>query len=152
MNTEKIRGDFPCLNWEKPVIYFDNACMTLRPKQVIEAMNEFYEQYPGCGGRSMHKFGKKTTEKYAEARKTVSKHIGAKKPEEIIFTRNTTEGINLAGNSFGLKKGGIVLTTDIEHNSNLIPWKILEKKIGIKHKIIASKKDLTFDLEKFEKE
>ena len=150
MNLEKFRTDFPCLNAENPVVYFDNACMTLRPNQVIEAMNEYYEEYPGCGGRSMHKFGKKTTEKYAEARKVISKHIGAKSPEEIIFTKNTTEGINLVANSFGLKKDDIILTTDREHNSNLIPWKVLEKKIGIKHKIIHSKKDMTFDLELFE--
>ncbi len=152
MNTEKIRKDFPCLSKERPVVYFDNACMTLRPKQVIEAMNEYYEEYPGCGGRSMHKFAKKTTEKYSEARKIISKHIGAKKSEETVFTRNTTEGINLVANSIGLKKNEIVLTTDREHNSNLIPWKVLEKKVGIKHKFIESKKDFTFDLERFKED
>ncbi len=151
MNVEKPRKDFPPLDCQKPVIYFDNACMTLRPRQVIEAMNEYYEKYPGCGGRSMHRFGKETSEKYAQARKIISKHIGAEKPAEIVFTRNTTEGINLVANSFGLKRGDVVLTTDREHNSNLIPWMFLEKKVGIKHKIIKSKNDMTFDLESFER-
>ncbi|HLD57770.1 MAG TPA: cysteine desulfurase [archaeon] len=150
MSIEKFRVDFPCLNSNKPPVYLDNACMTLKPTQVIDAMNEYYEEYPGCAGRSHHRFGKMATERFFEARKTISKHIGAKKPEEVIFTRNTTEGVNLVANSFGLKKGDVVLTTDKEHNSNLIPWKVLEKSIGIKHVIVQSKKDMTFDMGVFE--
>jgi len=150
MNIEKIREDFQIL--KKGVIYFDNACTPLRPNQIIEAMNDYYQNYPSCGGRSMHKLGRQTTEKYNESRKIISKHIGARKEQEIVFTRNTTEGINLVANSLGLKKGDKVLTTDREHNSNLIPWKVLEKKTGIKHKVLGSKKDMTFDLDGFRKE
>lgn len=154
MNLEKIREDFPVLQKKingKPIIYFDSSCVTLKPKQVVEAMNEYYENYPACAGRSIHKFGNKVTDKVKESREIVAKFIGAKKPEEIIFTRNTTEGINLLAHSLGLKKDDVVLTTDREHNSNLIPWQILAKTIGIKHKIVYSKKDMTFDISAFEK-
>ncbi|MCX6821498.1 MAG: aminotransferase class V-fold PLP-dependent enzyme, partial [Candidatus Aenigmarchaeota archaeon] len=135
----------------KPIIYFDSSCVTLKPKQVVEAMNEYYEEYPGCAGRSIHKFGNRVTDKVKESRETIAKFIGAKKPEEIIFTRNTTEGINLLAHSLGLKKGDIILTTDREHNSNLLPWQVLAKTVGIKHKIVYSKKDMTFDINGFEK-
>jgi len=153
MNIEKIRKDFPSLQQKingKPIIYFDNACVTLRPRQVVEAMNEYYLKYPSCAGRTIHKFGKMVTEKCQEARKTVAKFIGAN-TEEIVFTKNTTEGINLVAHSFGLKKGDIVLTTDREHNSNLLPWQILSRNIGIRHEIVFSEEDMTFDLETFEK-
>lgn len=153
MNIEKIRKDFPALQQKingKPVVYLDNACMTLRPRQVIDAQNRYYEEYPGCAGRSIHKFGNIVTEEYDKARETIAKFIGAKKPEEIVFTRNTTEGINLVAHSLPLKKGDIVLTTDREHNSNLIPWQILRESVGIEHKIVPSNSDFTFSLEKFE--
>lgn len=143
MNTKKIRKDFPSLN--EDIIYFDNACMSLRPKQVIEAVKEYYEKYPACHGRSHHKLGKKATEKREEAREKIKKFLGAKKSEEIIFTKNTTEGINMVANSFPFNKGDIVLTSDREHNSNLIPWQNLG---NIKHKIIPSKGE-EFDMEKF---
>ena len=152
MNVDKIREDFPVLQKKingKFIIYFDSSCVTLKPKQVIEAMNEYYESYPGCAGRSIHRFGSKVTDKVKESREKIAKFIGAKKPEEIIFTRNTTEGINLLAHSLDLKKNDIVLTTDREHNSNLIPWQMLVKTIGIKHKTVFSKKDMTFDTENF---
>jgi cysteine desulfurase/selenocysteine lyase len=152
MDIKKIRDDFPLLKNElqgKPVIYFDNACQSLRPESVISAIVEYYREYPACAGRSNHKLGEMVTGKINEARETIAKFINAKKKEEIIFTRNTTEGINLVAHSFGLKIGDIVITTDKEHNSNLIPWQILTKKIGIIHKIVPSKEDNTFDLERF---
>jgi cysteine desulfurase/selenocysteine lyase len=152
MNITKIRQDFPLLQRglkSKPVIYFDNACQTMRPLSVIEAVNQYYREYPACAGRSVHKLGELVTKKCDETRKLVANFIGAKKKEEIIFTRNTTEGINLVAHSLGLKAGDIVVTTDKEHNSNLIPWQRLAQKNGIIHKIVPSKKDNTFDLEAF---
>lgn len=153
MDLEKIRRDFPILQERisgKPIIYMDSACMSLRPVQVVEAMNEYYHNFPACAGRSIHKLGSKVTEKYGEARETVAKFINARKAGEVVFTRNTTEGINLVAHSLGLKKGDVVLTTDIEHNSNLLPWQMLAET-GVQHKIVFSKKDMTFDLEAFEK-
>jgi len=154
INTEKVRKDFPLFQEKignKPIVYFDNACQSLRPLQVIEAMNEYYQKYPACGGRSMHKLGEIVTNKIDNARKTIAKFIKAKRKEEIIFTRNTTEGINLVARSLDLRQGDVVVTTDKEHNSNLIPWQILSKKKRIVHKIVPSKNDNTFDLDAFAK-
>ena len=136
LNIEKIRSDFPILHKKingKNIIYFDNACQTLRPIQVINKMNEYYNDYPACVGRSNHKFGEKATYEFNEARKKIAKFFNAKE-NEIIFTKNTTEGINLISHSFNLKEGDTVLLSDKEHNSNLIPWQMLKKnkKINIK--------------------
>ena len=124
LNVNKIREDFPVLQKKingKPIIYFDNACQSLKPVQVIEKINEYHRDYPACGERSMHKLGKKVDEEVNSARKSIQKLFSAKKPEEIIFTKNTTEGINLIAHSLDLKQGDLVLSTDKEHNSNLIP-------------------------------
>lgn len=144
-----IKPDFALLS--KPNLhYFDSACQTLRPRQVIEAMTKYYEEYPACGGRSMHRLASEVSKHYEEARQIVADFIGAKRKDEIVFTRNTTEGINLVANSLNLKAGDVVLTTDKEHNSNLIPWQILTKKLGIVHVIVPSKPDNTFDLDTYE--
>ncbi len=150
LNTDKIRQDFPIIA-RKKLVYFDSACNSLRPKQVIDAMNQYYEEFPACAGRSAHKLGQMATEAYASARNKVAKFMGAK-PNEIIFTRNTTEGINLIAKCFDFKSGDVVLTTDKEHNSNLLPWQQLEKEKGVKHQICYSKADGTFDLESFKKQ
>src|SRR3990172_9448155 len=152
MDIQKIRRDFPALSkkWNgKYPIYFDNACMTLKPKQVMDAMNEYYNEYPVCGGRSLHRMAKLVDEKVAQSREKIQKFLGAERPEEIIFTRNTTEGLNLVANSLELKKGDIVLTTDREHNSNLIPWQVQSNKKGIKHLVVYSNQDNTFNIEDF---
>jgi cysteine desulfurase/selenocysteine lyase len=152
MNLEKYRADFPVLNQEiegKPIIYLDNACMTLKPNCVVDAMNDYYTKFSACGGRSVHKFATRVTVGVEDARAKLQKYINASSPNEIVFTRNTTEGINLVANSFGLKKGDLVLTTDREHNSNLAPWHLLRTKIGIKHKVVMSNEDSTFNLENF---
>ncbi len=153
MDTQKIRTDFPVLTkkWNgKYPIYFDNACMTLKPRQVIEAMDEYYTEYPVCGGRSLHKMAKMVDEKITGSREKFRKFLGAQSPEEIIFTRNTTEGLNLVANSLEFRKGDIVMTTDREHNSNLIPWQVQAGKKGIKHVVVHSAPDNTFDIGMFE--
>lgn len=151
-DLEKIRQDFPALQTKlngRPIIYFDNACQTMRPRQVIEAIGDYYQKYSACAGRSAHKLGELVLGKCESTRAAVAKFINAAKKEEIIFTRNTTEGINIVAHSLGLGEGDIVLATDKEHNSNLIPWQILAKKAGIVHKIVRSKEDNIFDLEGF---
>ena len=151
--TEEIRKDFSVLKQadsKQPVVYFDSACMSLKPDSVIEVMDEYYRKYPVCAGRSSHKMADIVSKKvYSEAKKVIADFINAKSENEIIFTRNTTEGINLLANSFGFQKGDVVLLSDKEHNSNLIPWLYLRDKIGIEVKIFESKEDNTFDLEKF---
>jgi cysteine desulfurase/selenocysteine lyase len=154
MDIQKIRQDFPLLNEKthrKPVVYFDNACQSLRPQSVIDAINKYYVEFPACGGRSMHHLAERVTHECEEARSVIAKFLNASRKEEIVFTRNTTEGINLVAHSLGLKKGDVVLISDKEHNSNLIPWLMLSKKQGIETKIVHSKVDNTFDLEEFKK-
>ncbi|MEM0360354.1 MAG: cysteine desulfurase [Candidatus Diapherotrites archaeon] len=149
MNPEKLRKDFPSL--KKGIIYFDNACMTLRPKQVIEAICSYYNEFPSCPGRSLHSFGNKATEEMEKARKKISNFIGAKSEKEIVFTRNATEAINLVSKGMYFKKKKTVVISDREHNSNLVPWQQLQKQ-GIKLKIVPSKENEEFDLNAFRKE
>ena len=151
IDDKKIKEDFPLLASQlngKPLVYLDSACMSLKPKQVADAMNEYYLEYPACSGRSSHRLGEKVTQKVKETRRVVAAFINARE-QEIVFTRNTTEGINLIANSLDLKNGEIILTTDKEHNSNLIPWQRLAKNKGIRHKIVRSNDDGTFNLESF---
>ena len=155
MNLGSIRNDFPSLSQKrngKPPIYFDSAGMSLKPQVVIDSMNEYYSQFPSTGGhgRGNHWFASKTVEKTEMAREKIQKFIHADKPQEIVWTKNTTEGMNLLCHSLSLNKGDIVITTDKEHNSNLVPWIQLKKYKGIEHIIIPSKEDNSFDLEFFE--
>ena len=151
LNIDKIRADFNLFSskGKSMPVYFDSACMSLKPNSVVEAMNDYYFNYPACAGRSPHKLGDKVTKKVKEARGIIAKFINADSENEIVFTRNTTEGINLLANSLGLEKDDVVLITDKEHNSNLIPWLLLRDKIGVEVRILPSKEDNTFDLEKF---
>ena len=149
MKSNLFRDDFEILKSDS-IVYFDNACQSLRPNQVIKAINDYYHEYPACGGRSMHHLATRVSQKSDEARGRIAKFLGAKHKEEIIFTRNTTEGINLVANSFGLKQGDIVITSDKEHNSNLIPWQILKTKIGIKHVIIPTNIEGILDMNAYE--
>jgi cysteine desulfurase/selenocysteine lyase len=149
IDIENIRKDFPILESGNSPIYFDNACVSLRPRQVINEIRKYYEFYPACAGRSSHRLADLVSQKYGEARRIVADFIGAKMPEEIIFLRNATEGINLVAKSFNFQKGDIVLTTNKEHNSNLLPWLWLKKEKGVLPRFIPSKENNTFDLEAF---
>jgi cysteine desulfurase/selenocysteine lyase len=149
MNISKIREDFPILNNpKKPVIYFDNACMTLRPKQVIENMDQYYYEYPACAERSHHKLGKRATEEYGAARTKIRKFINAKSDKEVIFTKNTTEGINLVAKSYWFRKDDFIISTDKEHNSNLLPWQMVAREKGLRRERISMKDG--FDMTTFE--
>ncbi len=152
MLPEKLREDFPALKRlrnGKPVIYLDSACMSLKPRQVIEAVREYYELYPACGGRgrSQHWFAREVKEATERAREEVARFINAT-PEEIVWTKNTTEAINLVARSFRLERGDVVLTSDREHNSNLVPWLELERTRGIRHEVVPAREDETFDVER----
>lgn len=153
MNLNELRKDFPILenkSGQPPIVYLDTACQSLRPRQVIEAVTEYYEKYPACSGRSMHKLAAAVTQKCDEARMQLARLLGAKQKEEIVFTRNTTEGINLVANSLDFQAGDVVLIGGKEHNSNLIPWQMLARRRGIQVKILPPKEDGTFDLAAFE--
>ncbi|MGV8150400.1 MAG: aminotransferase class V-fold PLP-dependent enzyme [Candidatus Woesearchaeota archaeon] len=131
MIDPKIREDFPLYKRiinKKPIIYMDSACMTLKPRQVIACMDKYYDEYPACSGRSSHALGKQVTEEVEKSRITIQKFINARNSREIIFTKNTTESINLIANGYPLQKGDVVLLSDKEHNSVLIPFLKLRKK------------------------
>ncbi len=155
MNLTDLRLDFPILtpqNNAKPLIYLDSACQSLRPRQVIDAVNKYYSDYPACSGRSNHQLATTVTRLVEEARQQVARFIGASRMQEVVFTRNTTEGINLVANSLDLKAGDVVLIGGKEHNSNLIPWQMLVKRIGIQLKILHPLEDGSFNMAAFEKE
>jgi len=153
MNVEKIRQDFPALDKKqtgKTIVYFDTACQSLRPQVVIDAVNRYYLQEPACSGRSMHQWAAAVTREVDRARELMAKFLNAGRAQEIIFTRNTTEGINLVANTFPFQAGDVVLVSDKEHNSNLIPWQIQVKRRGIEVKVISTRPDNTFDMAAFE--
>ncbi len=122
MTTPKIREDFPFLKRrikDKPIIYFDNAATTQKPRQVIQTLSDYYENYCANIHRGIHTLSQESSDFYDEARRKVARFINADE-REIIFVRNTTEAINLV--SYSLKGPGKILTTVMEHHSNLLPW------------------------------
>jgi cysteine desulfurase/selenocysteine lyase len=147
-NVEKIREDFPLLKKSR-IVYFDNACTTLKPKQVIDAIVAYYSEYTGCAGRSIHKFATKTTEEFGKSREKVSKFINAKKAEEIIWTKNTTEAINLISHSLKLNRDDKVLTTNLEHSSGMMPWILKSKNKEINLDFVLCNKEGELSIEDF---
>ena len=150
MNTNKIREDFPTLREEDAPAYLDNACVTLKPDCVIDAITEYYTKYPGCGGRSVHRYGTQVSKKVSDSRRSLASFINAPSVNEVIFTKNATQSINQIAHGMKWSEGDVVLTTDREHNSNLVPWLQLEQEQGIDHRVVPSNADNTFDLESFE--
>jgi cysteine desulfurase/selenocysteine lyase len=158
----KYRQDFPSLERLrnlKPPVYMDSACTTLVPKQVIEAVTGFYSNYPACGGRrSHHWFAEEVTQRIEGGsedgvkgtRLSIAEFINAESEDEIIFTLNTTHAINTVALGFRFKLGDVVLITDREHNSNLLPWLRLQKLGVIKVGHTGTDKKNNFDLEEFE--
>jgi cysteine desulfurase/selenocysteine lyase len=154
INLAACREDFPLLSVklnQMPLAYFDTACQSLRPKVVMDAINRYYVEEPACAGRSMHHLAAAVTRDVDQARSIVAKHLNTSRKEEVIFTRNTTEAINLVANSLGLKSDDVILISDKEHNSNLIPWQRLVKRSRVIVKIIPSLPDNQFDLAAYER-
>ena len=153
-NVEEIRQDFPILHQEHhddvPLVFLDNAASSQRPIQVIDALNEYYRKYHANVHRGIHKLSEEATIAYEEARIKVRKFINAKSKREIIFTRGTTEGINLVVQSWGranLDVGDVVVSTVMEHHSNIVPWQILAQEKGFTIQYIGVREDGTLDLE-----
>ncbi len=147
LDTDKIRKDFPLV---EDYIYFDNACLTLKPIQVIDKVREYYEEVPVCSDRSSHSLANRLTKQIRKGRESVSKLINSESPFQIVYTKNATESINLVAKGLGLDKGDVVISTDKEHNSNLVPWILLQKKEGVKYKQVPSLEDGSFDMDSFE--
>jgi len=145
-----LRDDFPTLKGENAPVYLDNACMTLRPTQVIEEIRSYYEQSPGCGGRSVHRYATTVSRKMMNCRNTLTKLFNGDNPNEMIFTKNATHSLNQVAKGLSWNEGDVILTTDREHNSNLVPWLQLEEEFGVDHRVVKSNEDNTFNLENFE--
>ncbi len=135
MNVEKIREDFPILFNNPDIVYFDNAATSQRPKQVLAAISDFYETANANPLRGLYDWSMDATARYEAAREHLARFIGAPSPEQIIFTRNTTESINLAAYSYALenlKEDDEIAITAMEHHSNILPWQMAAKKAGAK--------------------
>ncbi len=155
LDPKKYRSKFPSLAQErngKPPIYFDSACMALKPQPVIDVLNDYYTRYPACGERSTHWFAVQVDSKIEEARDSIRELIGASSPKEIIFTKNTTEAINLVARSLMWNPQDVVLTTSKEHNSNLCPWQELAARgIIAKHLPVDVDESNRFSMDSFKK-
>ena len=158
LDVEKIKSDFPILNIRvngKRIVYLDNTATSQKPIQVINAIKEFYEKYNANVHRGMYRLSIKSTELYENSRKKIVKFINARSSREIVFVRNTSEAINLIAYSWGLnslKKDDVILVTEMEHHSNLLPWQMLNKLRNTELRYIKiDKKSMELDLSNLDK-
>ena len=151
-----VREDFPVLDQQvhgHPLIYFDNAATTQKPRAVLEALRSYYEHDNANVHRGLHELSSRATEAYEGARATVAQYIGAASAEEIVFTRGTTESINLVAQAWGgkfLRADDVILLTEMEHHSNLVPWQLLAERIGAQLRFVPVGDDGTLVLEQLD--
>ncbi|MCK9485871.1 MAG: cysteine desulfurase [Dehalococcoidia bacterium] len=153
-DLDRIRRDFPILKREihpgKTLVYLDNAATSQRPVQMIAEMTRFYRDHNANIHRGVHTLSIEATDLYEQARQRIARFINAPRAEEVIFTRNTTEGINLVAHSWGrkfLQEGDEVVITEVEHHSNIVPWQMLRDERGVVLKYIPMLPDGTLDLD-----
>ncbi len=147
MDVEKIREDFPVVD---EYIYFDSACLSLKPQPVIDAVQKYYTEFPVCEGkRSAHTLSTQLTKEIRKGRESIKDLLNASEKDEIAFMKNTTEAINTVARGLPLQKGDKVLTTDKEHNSNLVPWIKMKEKRGIIYEQVSTDKNGQLNLEDF---
>ncbi|MEQ1854350.1 MAG: cysteine desulfurase [Chthoniobacteraceae bacterium] len=150
----KVRADFPILQQQvngRPLVYFDNAATSQKPRAVMDALVHYYERDNANVHRGLHELSSRATDAYEGARVKLAKYLGAAQPEEILFTRGVTEAINLVANSWGhanLKAGDVILLTEMEHHSNLVPWQILAERTGAKLRFLPVTDDGTLALDR----
>ena len=153
LDIEAIRKQFPILHQEvngKPLVYFDNAATSQKPQCVIDALTHYYNTDNSNIHRGIHTLAERATTAFEDTRKTVAKFLNANEVEEVIFTKGTTEGINLVASTFGrkfIKKGDEIIVSALEHHSNIVPWQILSEEKGAILKVIPvnEKGELLFD-------
>jgi len=155
-DVEAIRADFPILHQETrpgvPLVYLDNAASSQKPRQVIEVLDDYYRRYNANVHRGIHKLSEEATAAYEGARVKIKRFINAASKREIIFTRGTTESINLVAQTWGranLKAGDAVLTTIMEHHSNIVPWQMLAAEKGFTIRYTPLHDDGTLDMDAF---
>ena len=156
-DINKVREDFPILSrqiYGKPLVYFDNGATTQKPLCVLDAMRNEYLNVNANVHRGVHYLSQQATDLHEAARETVRKFINAPKVEEVIFTRGTTESLNLVVSSFGdrfLSEGDEVIVSVMEHHSNIVPWQLLAAKKGIAIKVIPMTDEGDVIMEEYEK-
>jgi cysteine desulfurase / selenocysteine lyase len=152
VNSYELRSDFPIFRKKingKDLVYLDNASTTQKPYSVIDSITDFYSNYNSNIHRAVYQLAEEATKMYEQSREKIANFINAR-PEEIIFTRNTTESINLIAYSWArlnLKKGDGIAITEIEHHSNIVPWQILSQEIGIRLEYVGIDENGFLDLE-----
>jgi cysteine desulfurase/selenocysteine lyase len=156
LDLNAIRADFPILAQEMrsgvPLVYLDNAATSQKPRQVIDSMDDYYRRYNANVHRGIHRLSEQATDAYEGARQRIAAFINAASPREIIFTRNTTESINLLAQTWGrasLKPGDVVLSTELEHHSNIVTWQLLAGQIGITLRWVPVTDEGYLDMEAF---
>ena len=153
MDWGAIRNDFPILRERvrgHPLIYFDNAATSQKPRVVMEALRHYYEHDNANVHRGLHELSSRATEAYERARQRVAEYIGAASADEIVFTRGTTESINLVAQAWGgkfLHEGDVILLTEMEHHSNLVPWQLLAERVRAQVRFVPVREDGTLALE-----
>lgn len=155
LNIQKIRAEFPILNRQingNPLVYFDNAASSQKPKIVLDAIDEYYKNHNANVHRGIHTLSQEATVMMENSREKIRNFINAKDACEVIFTRGTTESINLVAYSIEplLKPEDEIIITEIEHHSNIVPWQIACKRSGAKLSYIPLKDDCTLDIEKLD--
>jgi cysteine desulfurase/selenocysteine lyase len=152
---EKIRGEFPILREQtakgQPIIYFDNAASSQKPRAVIEALAHYYEHDNANVHRGLHELSNRATEAYEGARGKVARFLNAASADEVVFTRGTTEGINLVAQAWGganVRTGDVILLTEMEHHSNLVPWQLLAQRTGARLRFLPGLEDGTLALDR----
>ncbi|MFV0221986.1 cysteine desulfurase [Empedobacter falsenii] len=155
MDIQQIRSQFPILTREvngKPLVYLDNGATSQKPKVVLDVLDEYYEMYNANVHRGIHTLSQEATDLMEESRRKIQKFIHAKYDHEIIFTRGTTEGINLVSNSLRnvLTADDEIIITEIEHHSNIVPWQLLCQRTGAKLKYIPLTAEGILDIDKLD--
>lgn len=154
-NSVQVRGDFPILAREvegKRLVYLDSAATSQKPRVVLDAERAYYEQHNANVHRGAHTLGDEATQLLEEARGAVGRFIGAPRAEEVIFVRNTTEAVNLVAYAWGgdnLKSGDVVLSSVMEHHSNLVPWQQVAKRVGARVELVGLTEDGRIDMDDY---
>ena len=142
-----VRKDFPILGEQAhghPLIYFDSAATSQKPRAVIDVLRRYYEHENANVHRGLHMLSERATEAYEKSRQRVAEYIGAASADEIVFTRGTTESINLVAQAWGgkfIREGDVILLTEMEHHSNLVPWQLLAERMGAKLRFLPVRDD-----------
>src|SRR6266446_4844343 len=154
VDWKALREDFPILHEQAhghPLIYFDNAATSQKPRAVLGALRHYYEHENANVHRGLHELSSRATEAYEKSRQRVASYLGAATADEIVFTRGTTESINLVAQAWGgkvLREGDVILLTAMEHHSNLVPWQLLAERTGAQLRFVPVRDDGTLALDR----